>query len=67
MGKKNKHLSIDESIVFVMDEFSKKTLRTKRVVYEMALRDFIKSKKDELIKLGISKNKLEEAINSLLK
>ena len=64
MTKKDKHIRIYEPILTVMDEYANKTLRTKSVVYEMALKEYIKNKKEEFYELGISSELLSKAINS---
>lgn len=64
MVRKDKHIRVHESIISVMDDYANKTLRTKTVAYEIALLEFIKSHKAEIIDLGISPDELNKAINS---
>ncbi len=63
-GKKSKHIRVYEPILFVIDEYAKKTQRIKSVVYEMALRSFVEDKKDRLIEMGISEEQISKAIDS---
>jgi len=63
MARKDKHLRLLEPILAVMDEFASKSQRTKSVVFEMALREFITNKQIDLLALGISEDLIEQALN----
>ena len=64
MAKKDKHVRLSEYILQVLDQYALKTQRTKTVVYEMALKEFAINNKEDLVKLGISSELIEKAINS---
>ncbi len=64
MKRKDKHLRINEEILSAMDEYAKKSLRTKSAVYEMALKYFLQNNKNKLVEVGVSAELISEALNN---
>ena len=64
INRKDKHLRVDALIIEVMDKLAEIEKKTKVVVYEDALKYFIRKKKDNLIELGVSQDSILKLLAS---
>jgi|GEM_PF-5229289 len=64
MVRKDKHIRIAAAVINAMDAYADKSLRTKTVVYETALKFYLAQKKNEIIDTGVPKHLIEDALEN---